>query len=330
MVGSDAVIGLPDAAEVVEYELASKSLSGVTAFDTQELARTSVTQNNDGTTMTFTRPLTPADGNKQRISTATIIWAFGVSNELENHTGDNRGVSTVDVLLCEDDATATTPPTAAGTPAPTVAEDTPMPVDETRSPGSAETPVPSTAETTPSPAGGSGGGTVEPTAAATDSPPTDAEATVAPTMAMTTPPADAEATVAPTMAMTTPPADAEVTDAPTTSPTSSAVNTSVAPSAASTDALTAMPSTIAPTEVTDRGFPVDGTSDAPTAAPTAAGSMPVVGTTRSPANPAAPVSGSGDSSGAAALGGGAQVWVGMVVTMLAAVLGYRGAVMRSW
>eukprot|EP00904_Undaria_pinnatifida_P013446 jgi/Undpi1/9231/HiC_scaffold_26.g11689.m1 len=103
MLGSDAVIGLPDEETAAEYYLAAYDISGVTEAPLQEISGAAVTQADSTTTLVFTRPLSPSDPFKNTLLLeegveATLIWAFGADNTLAWHR--NRGDITVGDLFC--------------------------------------------------------------------------------------------------------------------------------------------------------------------------------------------------------------------------------------
>lgn len=90
-------------------------------FEEQEITDGSVTQDDTGTTLSFTRPLAPTDSGKETLSATPgdqhqLIYAFGSDNELGNHGSGNRGVALLD-LFCGDSndsvsaAPSTSPPT---------------------------------------------------------------------------------------------------------------------------------------------------------------------------------------------------------------------------
>lgn len=177
-------------------------------FADQEITDFSVNQEADATTITFTRPMAPADGRQVLSSTpgevSRIIYAFGDSNVLAYHgPGVNADGFEVD-LFCGD--------TVAGgvgdTPAPSsmVASVAPTSVDATGSPreGGAGTPSPVMMTTEP-PAGADGMETATmapsavPTAAPTGGEETSAPATSASTDAPVAPTAMMEETAAPSV-----------------------------------------------------------------------------------------------------------------------------------
>ncbi|CAM9906597.1 unnamed protein product, partial [Choristocarpus tenellus] len=106
MIGSDAVIGLPNDQSVLEYDLTSKDQTTLPEeSETQEISSTSVTQEADQTTITFTRPLDPMGEGKQQLSatagdTTILIWAAGSENDLGYHES-SRGVTSLDLFCME-------------------------------------------------------------------------------------------------------------------------------------------------------------------------------------------------------------------------------------
>ncbi|CAB1102188.1 unnamed protein product [Ectocarpus sp. CCAP 1310/34] len=262
MVGSDAVIGLPEESTVEEYDLTSHALAGVVLSSTQDITGGSVSQDASGTTLSFTRPLAPA--NKQAISgtpgdETIFIYAFGEGNELAFHgQAPNRGDLTLDLFCGEGGDGAT----VAGTPAPTV------------------------------------GGTPAASEASSTAPIAADTLTAAPTMAVSGTPPSSTLSMAPTTVETETGSSSAPSSVPTIAPTMVAVETgsSSAPSAAPTgvEASTSSPTgaagatgseTMAPSAADgDRGVDVPGETGAPTDAsdslrmtesPSSAGEGPV-------------------------------------------------------
>ncbi|CAN0464209.1 unnamed protein product [Ascophyllum nodosum] len=102
MVGSDAVIGLPNES-VFEYDLDGQSVSAVTESPNQEISTKNITQEDGKTTLEFTRPLSPSDPSKISLSSeegeeAIFIWGAGFGNDLAEHA--HRGDVTVTDLFC--------------------------------------------------------------------------------------------------------------------------------------------------------------------------------------------------------------------------------------
>jgi DOMON domain/Eukaryotic cytochrome b561 len=100
MVPSKAVIGLPDTGIVSSYNMTSKSLAGVTKFDSPlTLTETSIVQNDTHTVLAFTKPLVDW---KEFIASTTAsnsyIWAVGSSNELGWH--GQRGSGSIMLYPC--------------------------------------------------------------------------------------------------------------------------------------------------------------------------------------------------------------------------------------
>ena len=112
MVGSDAVIGLPNLpnsrTNPGRYELNGRSLSQIDLMPNrrQTLVDASIEQTETSTTMTFTYILNERErDNPFDVEEQTIIWAYGFSNTLGYHR--DRGRSTIVFTEC--------PPTAAPT-----------------------------------------------------------------------------------------------------------------------------------------------------------------------------------------------------------------------
>lgn len=112
MIGSDAVIGLPNLPNTRtnpgRYELNGRSLSQINLMPNrrQTLIDASIEQTESSTTMTFTYILNERErDNPFDVEVQTIIWAYGFSNTLGYHR--DRGRSTIDFTEC--------PPTAAPT-----------------------------------------------------------------------------------------------------------------------------------------------------------------------------------------------------------------------
>lgn len=112
MIGSDAVIGLPNLPNARtnpgRYELNGRSLSQIDLMPSrrQTLIDASIEQAESSTTMTFTYILNERErDNPFDVEEQTIIWAYGFSNTLGYHR--DRGRSTIDFTEC--------PPTAAPT-----------------------------------------------------------------------------------------------------------------------------------------------------------------------------------------------------------------------
>lgn len=114
MIGADAVIGLPAAGEVVQHDLAGKTVALVTPWETQTISDASVVQENGVTTMSFTMPLANegqhgivADGPN------TFLYAYGSSNELGFHRSAREFTIDTALQAC-DPATGTTPDYSEG------------------------------------------------------------------------------------------------------------------------------------------------------------------------------------------------------------------------
>ncbi|CAN0521158.1 unnamed protein product [Ectocarpus sp. 12 AP-2014] len=278
MVGSDAVIGLPDETSVEEYDLTSQAVAGVVPSATQDITGGSVSQDASGTTLSFTRPLAPA--NKQAISgtpgdETIFIYAFGEDNELAFHgLAPNRGSFVLD-LFCGDGGDGDGA-TVAGTPAPTVAGTPAASEASSAAPIAAGTPT--AAPTIAGTPAATGSDTPAPSEASSTAPIAADTLTAAPTMAVSgTPPSSALSMAPTTMEIETGSSSAP-SSAPTIAPTMVAVETgsSSAPSAAPTgvEASTSSPTgaagmagseTMAPSAADgDRGIDVPGQTGAPT------------------------------------------------------------------
>ncbi|CAM9612378.1 unnamed protein product [Ectocarpus sp. 6 AP-2014] len=243
MIGSDAVIGLPDESAVEEYDLISQTTSGVLPSATQDITGGSVSQDASGTTLSFTRPLAPA--NKQAISgtpgdETIFLYAFGGDNELDFHgLAPNRGSLVLD-LFCGDGGDGDGA-TVAETPAPTI------------------------------------GGTPAASEASSEAPITADTPTAAPTMAVSGTPPSSTLSMAPTTLESEMGSSSAPSSAPTIAPTMVLeTGSSSAPSAAPTgvEGSTSSPTgaagmtgseTMAPSAADgDRGVDVPGETGAPT------------------------------------------------------------------
>lgn len=88
MVGSEAVIGIPDTGEVLKYKMDSRSLAGVQpmAQEKQTLIDTSIRQEDDKTILSFTKILVELDEIPIDISNDNIfLAAWGFDNSLNFH-----------------------------------------------------------------------------------------------------------------------------------------------------------------------------------------------------------------------------------------------------
>ena len=107
----------------------------VLAFEEQEITGGSVTQDELGTTLTFTRPLAPTDSGKETLSATPgdqhwLIFAFGSDNELAYHGLDeNRGFAMLDLFCGEDGvgSESSAPSASPATSSPLSEGDTPSP-----------------------------------------------------------------------------------------------------------------------------------------------------------------------------------------------------------
>lgn len=157
----------------VPIRLGTQDVAAVIPFDTQDITATSVTQDDTGTTISFTRPLEPG-GDKQSISaipgdTTAFIYAVGLDNELEYHGADGSAGFRLDVFCGSgaDDIVPRTPAPVVGgdiTSAPTAAEEV----------STAPTPAPlevvTTTAPTPAPVGTDRGGIAAPSEGPTAAP----------------------------------------------------------------------------------------------------------------------------------------------------------------
>ena len=124
MVGSDAVIGLPNLPDSRtnpgRYELNGRSLSQIELMPNrrQTLIDASIEQTGSSTAMTFTYILNERErDNPFDVEEQTIIWAYGFSNTLGYHR--DRGRSTIDFTECPPTAAPTSIETLEPTPDPT-------------------------------------------------------------------------------------------------------------------------------------------------------------------------------------------------------------------
>ncbi|CAM9438564.1 unnamed protein product [Scytosiphon promiscuus] len=297
MIGSDAVIFLPEEDEVSEYILGAKSISSITEAETSDLTSTESSQEGGDTIFSFTRNTTPDDPDSKFTIPSTagtpvyVIWAEGADNDFAYHGEDSRGSFSVD-LFCptlsddSDDVLPTssmeeTPApsvttTMAGTPAPTVAPTMEATAVETPAASTiapeAATPAPSaTIRPTPAP-------TAAPGASSFTLPPggvTPAE-TITPAPSLTEAPGSSSftlppggvtpaETITPAPSPTAPPGASSFTLPPggiTPADTITPASASTAPAASS---FTLPPGGITPAETT----PPDGPSVPPAVATTA-------------------------------------------------------------
>jgi cytochrome b561 len=88
MIGSEAVIGLPDAETVLKYNLNAQNPDGVVPFDEaqQTLIETSVIQDDVSTVLTFTKILAEDGEIPIAIGENTFLGAWGISNDLGFHS----------------------------------------------------------------------------------------------------------------------------------------------------------------------------------------------------------------------------------------------------
>jgi len=110
MVGSEAVIGLPDTGEVKKYNLNAQNNAGVVPMpdEKQTLIDASVRQTSTTTTLSFTKILNePGEIPINRIGIGNFLSAYGSSNTLGFHSARqpysldfaSRGVGTLDVKM---------------------------------------------------------------------------------------------------------------------------------------------------------------------------------------------------------------------------------------
>jgi hypothetical protein len=122
MVGSEVVIGQPDAAvsnvNPGEFAISSKSTSGVNLMDTQTLIDGSITQDGSTTTLMFTKLFQESSAQwSAACGLNTFIYATGVSNFFPAYHG-NRGSFELDLssecvtTLAASTATPSTSPTS--------------------------------------------------------------------------------------------------------------------------------------------------------------------------------------------------------------------------
>ena len=107
MVGSEAVIGLPDTGEVVKYAMRSQVPAGVVRMpDAQQtLIETSIAQSEGVTRMQFTKILVETGENPINIGSNIFLAAYGFDNTLFLH--DRRDAFTVDLEVGESQALET-------------------------------------------------------------------------------------------------------------------------------------------------------------------------------------------------------------------------------
>ena len=87
MLGSLAVIGLPDEGTVFQSSLDVKDVSGINKLESQTLTETSITQSGSETTLKFTKPLSETGAVSIDVAgTNTFLTAWGSSNTLGFHS----------------------------------------------------------------------------------------------------------------------------------------------------------------------------------------------------------------------------------------------------
>jgi len=112
MVGSNAIIGLPDLAfegksPVKKFDLDSKSLAGVVSIGevSQNLEDSYVSQDKNSTVLTFRKPLLEENGeiSISKIGKNIFLWAVGRSNKLGHYKAS--GLFLLDLSNCENGET---------------------------------------------------------------------------------------------------------------------------------------------------------------------------------------------------------------------------------
>eukprot|EP00752_Nemacystus_decipiens_P012683 g11236.t1 len=104
MPGSDAVIGLPDDATALEYDMDSYSTPVESAQ--QELLDATITQEDGVTTLTFVRLLEPTGDGKLLLDVSTPanwLYAWGASNDFVKHSVDGSFSLALDSCSDDDD-----------------------------------------------------------------------------------------------------------------------------------------------------------------------------------------------------------------------------------
>ena len=188
MIGSTAIIGLPDAGTVQKYDLTIQDISGVlpSSADRQTLTDFSIFQDGTSTILSFTKLLEETGEPTVVAGSNIILVAYGMDNTLAYH--DFRLPTTAEFTVCAAAATPTSAPVTAPVAVP-VAEPVAAPV---------AVPVAAPLE--------------EPVAVPAATP------TATPVMAPTGAGGDAEPSFSPTVSETEPVPGGDVSDAPTGSP----------------------------------------------------------------------------------------------------------------
>lgn len=104
MIGSEAIIGLPDEpvgmSNPGKYDLGAYSVSAITIKDNQSLMDSSILQDDSTTTMTFVKLLEEPDELMfDPLGVNTFLWAHGTSNTLGYHS-NNRSPFQIDFTSC--------------------------------------------------------------------------------------------------------------------------------------------------------------------------------------------------------------------------------------
>ena len=106
MVGSLAVIGLPDSTEDPQiFSLNAKAVSGVVPSDNQVLSSSSVVQEGGTTVLTFTVPFEREGFFISREGETNYIWAYGSENALSYHAQRRSFSAAIEGGLSVDDPT---------------------------------------------------------------------------------------------------------------------------------------------------------------------------------------------------------------------------------
>ena len=124
MIGTVAVIGLPEQDQVLKHDLQFGAPRGVPLVEDerQTLTQTSITQENGVTILTFTKPMVEMGETNVTAGANPFIWAIGQGNNLTS-THNYRGASSVEAMpeciLAEPpsiDSSSSGGPSAGGTP----------------------------------------------------------------------------------------------------------------------------------------------------------------------------------------------------------------------
>lgn len=141
MVGSVAVIGLPNENSVLKYYLGGESVSGVQPMEStqQTLTNASIEQSNGQTVLTFTKLLSePNELDLSAIDSNVFIYALGSSNTLALHQQDGAfSTALTPCIVVEDsDNSISLPSSQPGSlpPSPTSAQSQTSPSPVPRAP----------------------------------------------------------------------------------------------------------------------------------------------------------------------------------------------------